>query len=284
MSKRPSISVCIPTVRGWGPELRAVCDALAPQTAAVGGEVFVLDGSGRPEPPDGALPAAVNWRSVPRTSVARLRTDILAAAEGEIVAITEDHCRATDDWCALMLSIHREHPEIDVVGGSVDNDSRASALDWAAFYIGYVPDMPPLPIDRGPGQPRVSMINAAYKRRALAPKAGPSVAMNDARLQIWHSESYGVRGTTGVNFHSGRTVEGLRRDEVPERHVLRAVRALALPGPRVARRLLTGYRRGQPVGRLARSAPWMLWLAWVQSFGEALGALDGAGSSPGKVR
>ncbi|MEO7118552.1 MAG: hypothetical protein ABIZ34_06235 [Candidatus Limnocylindrales bacterium] len=201
------------------------------------------------------------------------------------MTITEDHVRIAPDWCAAILRAHAEHPEADVIGGPVDNDSRDSALDWAAFYAGYGPDLPPMPTDTAKvGAARVSMINSSYKRRALRADPATLHAINDERIQVWHRESYGVRGTTGVNFHSGRTVEGLRSREVGDGRALRAIRALALPVPRTARRLLTAHRKGQPVGRVARSAPWMLWLLFAQGFGEAIGALTGPGHSPRKVR
>lgn len=65
-----------------------------------------------------------------------LRGAGLAAAEGDIVALTEDHCVAAPDWIAQLAAAHWKDGA-DVVGGAMDNAQQRRAIDWAAYFAEY---------------------------------------------------------------------------------------------------------------------------------------------------
>lgn len=75
------------------------------------------------------LPAA------PDASVPHLRGIALGAANGDVVALTEDHCVVCTDWLTGMLEECRDGA--DVVGGPMDNAQRARSIDWGAYFAEY---------------------------------------------------------------------------------------------------------------------------------------------------
>lgn len=59
----------------------------------------------------------------------------LFAAHGDLVALTEDHCVASDTWLAELT--RHAVPGVDVVGGGMDNARTERTIDWAAFISEY---------------------------------------------------------------------------------------------------------------------------------------------------
>lgn len=155
------------------------------------------------------------------------------------------------------------------------------------------------PLPSGP-VPYVSGVNVSYKRdallRALAPmgdraietlindqiKAAGGVLVADDRLVVSHLQSRGIRNTTRLHYYAGRHFEGTRRGTQSDA-TGRAVRAIALPLPRAAKRLATALYRGEPVGRVARVIPALVLLASAQAAGELVGIFRGPGRSATKL-
>lgn len=92
-----ALSVIIATSQPW-PELRMCLDSLHNQAVQAGAEVIVADGTGRGLPDDvtGRYPE-VTWLKAPGCSVPQLRALAMSQACGEVVAVTEDHCRVAPD-------------------------------------------------------------------------------------------------------------------------------------------------------------------------------------------
>ena len=135
------MSVLIPTRRGW-PAIKPTIDAVASQAAAAGAELVVVDASGRPAPAD--LGAHVRWVACPTgASVFELRSHGYREARGDIVAVTEDHCRVDPDWCASHLQLHRENPDAVVIAGSLRNGTPDHMIDWGAFLVTQSPSVAP---------------------------------------------------------------------------------------------------------------------------------------------
>ena len=127
----PHLSVVIATSQPW-PEMRGVLDSVYVQTRALGAELIVVDGHGQGLCEDHGY-AGVRWLRRPGNTVFQLRAIGLAEARGEVVAVTEDHCRVAPDWCEQVLRAHRENPHAAVIGGVVDNGAVDSLWDRASF-------------------------------------------------------------------------------------------------------------------------------------------------------
>lgn len=289
-SATPALTVTIATNDGWK-TLRQAYEPLRGQAEAAGAEVLLVDGSGGPAPAPGELGPTTRWIEMPGADLSEMRMRAYGDARGQILAMTEDHVLVAPNWVDAILRAHREHPEAAAIGGAVRNGTPHHLVDWASFYAGHAPFLAPLPA--GP-VPYVSGINVSYKRgallRALAPmgdraietlindeiKAAGGVLVADDRMVVTHLQSRGLRTTTRLHYYAGRHFEGTRRATQADA-TARALRAIALPLPRAAKRLVTALRRGEPVGRVARVVPAMVLLASAQAAGELVGIFRGPG-------
>ena len=295
MSDAPPLSVVIATTKPW-PEIRATLDSLLPQARVLGAEVIVGDGDGNglPDPP--ALPEVVRIRE-PGASVFRLRALGRARARGTVVAITEDHCRLRDDWCAAVITAHRRHPEADVIGGVVENGANGSAIDWAQFLVANGPFMGPVrpgaPL-RLPGQ-----ANLSYKRRALPPDplgrgvletfenqpvaAGGRLLVDDG-LVVEHVQSVGLRGSCALNYHNGRSIAGFRLARMsPVERLVRLGGVVVLPLYMLARTLAAVLPKRRHVREVLGSVPFLALFLCCHAAGEAVGYVAGPGHSPARL-
>src|SRR5512141_45951 len=117
MNTSPALSVVVPTRLGW-PGYEPVFVHQRREVESVGGELLVLDGSGRPAPPAEVIGPAVRWLSFPGESVLSLRAIGYPLASAPIVAVSEDHTRVPIGWAAAILECHTEHPEAAAAGGN----------------------------------------------------------------------------------------------------------------------------------------------------------------------
>lgn len=156
------------------PRRRAVLDAclasLVPQCEAQGAELLVA----RAEDSAGtaALAAAYPGARVVAAGVGadipRLRGAGLAAAGGEFVLLTEDHCVPAPDWVAT-LGAHARTAGADVVGGGMDNGRRTRAIDWGAYFseYGFFDAHSAGTNDAEGGRRLITGANVAYARRVV---------------------------------------------------------------------------------------------------------------------
>lgn len=160
----PLVSVVIAS-RNSGGLLKDCLSSLERQSVKDGFEVIVVNSSN-----DGSRQLVreqfpeVKLVSIPYPgSRAMMRAIGVSYAEGEIVAVTEDHCVPREDWMARIIENHRA--PVVAVGGAVENSAEDRADYWAIYFCEYYKFMHPVPA--GP----VTCIpgsNAAYKRSALA--------------------------------------------------------------------------------------------------------------------
>jgi hypothetical protein len=296
---RPALSVVLTVTRPW-PQARAALDSLYGQACACDAEILVADGS-RSGIPRGSHPRARRLHR-PGATVFELRSLGLRAAEGEVVALTEDHCRVAPDWCAAVLRAHREHPGAAMIGGALENGAGDSLVDWANFLVSNGAFLAPLangPADRITGQANVS-----YKRWALAEyppdapdegrhrrrlaAAGHQLLLDDG-LRVAHVQSLGLVGTCAIHFHDGRCVVGARRRwSSAWRLGLDLAKGMLLPArvvvatARVVGR--TAIRRADLRRVAVRSAPCVLLVLGAHSAGELVGLVGGPGGSPARMR
>jgi GT2 family glycosyltransferase len=298
---RPPISVAIATGEGW-PYVRDLLAAITADVEAVGGEIVVADGSeDKPPPEPGDISRVVRWIEAPGESVFVLFAIAMKGAQGDVVALTEDHAIPRPGWVEAILRAHREHPAAAAIGGAIENGSTHGLVEWASYFTTQGPHMAPL------GNRAVPMTtneaNVSYKRtvveemdpdegsgfmailynRRLA-EAGKELRVDD-RIVVDHFETVGFGWTTSIHFHNGRTISGFRRERGMSREEwLRMATSLMLPAWRTMRVLRTGLAKGRLRRQLLVSAPFAVWLEYVQALGHLTGYVAGPGGSPDHLR
>jgi hypothetical protein len=297
---RVPISVVIGTGEGW-PYVLELVDALSPDVEAVRGEIVVADGSPNAPPSRDELGERVRWIKASGRSVFELYSVALRAATGDVVALTEDHAMPRLGWVPAILRAHAEHPEAAAIGGAIENGSTRRLVEWASYFTTQGPHMAPL------GDREVAMTtneaDVSYKRWALE-RHEPSTDLGfmailfnrllaesgevlrvDDRIVVDHFETTGLRWTTSIHFHNGRTIAGFRRARGMNREEwLRMSVALLLPAWRTMRAVRIGLGKRRLRRHLLASAPLALWLEYVQGAGHLCGYVLGAGRSPQHLR
>ncbi len=293
-----ALSAVVATTQPW-PEVAPCLDSLHAQIAAADGEIVLGDGSALGVPAD-ALRRYPRLRVLhrPGASVFRLRAEGVDASHGAIVAVTEDHCVVASDWCARILLAHRSHPNAAAIGGAVENGATTTWIDWASFFLVNGSSMPP--IANGSRRAIALQANVAYKRAALPARAdalgqmewilnqdlrrGGGTLVNDDGIRVSHVQSLGVAATCRIHYDDGRTIAAFRLARMGRaERWLRLAACPAMPPLLVARALVHVVGKAR-TGAVAASIPWMLVLAICKAWGNVLGFLFGAGTSPERIR
>ncbi len=288
------ISVVIATTHPW-PELAMTLESLWPQIQRLQGELIIADGNGHGLPADFATryPGTIAILK-PGESIFALRSAGIQRTRGEIVAVTEDHCRLPPDWCARLLECHRIYPEAAVVSGSVENGSPDALIDWANFFIAHAPMMSPVKDGEAKS---ISLAGAAFKRSALPQHSPPQGVMEmlyiqelsrrggkfftSSKISLDHVQAHGFWKTFAIHFHNGRSIAGFRRQKIGPWMLLARIGSCAILPLFLLHRSgfnIIGKRRFLP--QLLMSFPLMAALATCHAAGELTGYLTGAGNSP----
>ena len=166
MSELGTVSVVVASFRDLA-ILEQCLDSLRPQCRALGAELLVARASRETAAELDSL--AEGCRIAPAradASVPELRGVGLAAARGEWVAITEDHCVADPKWLATLLAARQ--PGVQVLGGRMGNARRERSTDCGAFFAEYGFYGITPGCRRAGVAPLVTQANAAYHRSVLA--------------------------------------------------------------------------------------------------------------------
>jgi hypothetical protein len=218
-------------------------------------------------------------------------------ATGEIVAVTEDHCRMAPNWCADMIACHRRYPDAAVISGFVENGTTSVLIDWANFFMAHAPTMGPIPGGAAPG---VTLTNAAFKRTAL-PKDPPSSGVMEmlyirelsrtggklvmtGSTSVDHVQSHGFWNAFAVHYHNGRSIAGFRRAGLrPRQLALRIGSCAVLPGFLFYRSVSAVLRKRRFYREMVLSLPLVAALSVCHAAGEFVGCIAGAGHSPERL-
>jgi hypothetical protein len=295
---RPPLSVVIATTKSW-PEIRGCLDSLMAQAKKVGAEILVADGHGGGVPhEEGKTYEGIIWLTERGSSVFRLRQLAMSQAKGEIIAVTEDHCRVVPHWCENIIQAHKDFPEAAAIGGAVDNGATTSLMDWANFFLVFAPFVSP--IRNGPSERICLQANISYKRRivnSIGSQLGVmemlltqqlrekgEVLMADDRLIVSHVQSHGFWGTFAAHFHNGRSIAGFRLERL--RCVGRLIRLIstAILPVYLLWYTLRALAGKQGFWRQAiASLPLLMLLVCCHAAGECVGYLAGPGRSPQRL-
>ncbi len=77
-----------------------------------------------------------------RENIPAIRCTVAEAAQGEIIAIIEEHCLAAPDWLERALEAF-EADDCGVVGGPVLDYSYNRLRDWVVYFCEYNNYLPP---------------------------------------------------------------------------------------------------------------------------------------------
>ena len=225
-------------------------------------------------------------------SIPNLRAIGMAQASGDVVALTEDHCIAGEDWVENLTQ--SSHADADVVGGGMDNARRSRAVDWAAYFAEYgffAADRP----ERHTGAPLLTGANVAYKRHVIGDviewardgewenvahmrlAARGSMLRFARRASIYQNQTYRVTAFCVDRYEHGRDYARKRLTE--ERGINRWVlfaRSPLLP-PLLTWRVARASARSR-IGTFVRALPATLLFLTAWSVGEAVGYFQGPAS------
>jgi GT2 family glycosyltransferase len=278
--------------------LQACLGSLLGQCQRLNAELLVARAGA---PPDVAAIAkvypSVRFVTAPaEASIPQLRAIGMAQASGDVVALTEDHCIADENWVESLTQ--SANSDADVVGGGMENARRSRAVDWAAYFAEYgffASDRP----EKAEGTPLLTGANIAYKRHIIADVigwaqdgewenvahtrlvAGGSILRFARTAAVYQNQTYSISGFCADRYGHGRDYARKRLVEEPNasRWFLLAVSPLlpALLTWRVARASARGRW-----GTFLRALPATVLFLTAWSVGEGVGYLRGPadGSSP----
>jgi len=164
LGERPPVSVVVASFRGL--DLLAEClRSLRPQCDALGAELVLARPLAGAEVGLAAVAQGCRVVAAPAgAAVPELRGAGLAQAQGEWVALTEDHCVAEPDWLEALLAARA--PGVAILGGSMGNARRERGTDCGAFFAEYgffgATGAP-----RPGSAPLITGANAAYHRSVV---------------------------------------------------------------------------------------------------------------------
>lgn len=279
----PTVSVVVASFRDCK-LLEACVGSLLPQCRSHGAELIVARAGTADEIAwlRHRYPEVEFVRSDGSESVPRLRALGMAQASGDIVALTEDHCIAAEDWLSQLVHGHAKGR--DVVGGAMDNAQRHRAIDWAAFFAEYGL----FAANSQGAETQLTGANVAYSRRVVdtvidCARRGEweNVAHDGLRAQgstlhflrtaaIYQNKTYGFWSFCRDRFEHGRDYARRRLvDQRPGRRLLYLSGIWILPfllTARVARAIASHQRSA-----FLRSLPLTFGFLVAWSFGEAWG-------------
>lgn len=290
----PLISVVIPSVSGADSLLECLA-ALHRQDSPVAAELIVVDrlGAELRRAVRERHPAVRVLEAEPRTSIPRLRALGVESARAPLVAFIEDHCIVDEAWLRVIARTHAEgHP---VFGGVVENAAVERAVDWAAFFCEYSRFLAPL--DRGETA-EITGNNSVYARelleQALADAGGELwesflharlrargvPLFCEPELRVAHKKNFGFGYFVAQRYHYSRSFSAMRVRGWPAwRRFGYAAATTMLPALLLLRigRDVIGKRSRRR--ELPRALPPLVAFLIVWAWGEAVGALAGAGRS-----
>jgi hypothetical protein len=296
--RRPPLSIVVATTKPW-PEICACLDSLFKQANAVGAEILVADGHGRGLPDEGRESyKGVIWLKELGASVFGLRKLGMRQARGEIIAITEDHCRVAPNWCEQIIQAHKDYPDAAAIGGAVENGATASLIDWANFFLVFAPFVSP--IRNGPSERICLQANISYKRRLvdrIASQLGVmemlftrqlqkegEILVADDRLLVSHVQSHGFWRTFAAHFHNGRSIAGFRLEHLSGmERMLRLGSTAILPPYLLWSTLRPLVSKQRFLGQVFASLPLLALLVCCHAAGEFVGYIAGPGRSPQRL-
>ena len=278
------ITLVISSTDDWE-HIQPCVEAVLAQAHSLGAEVIVASAADEPDWPAGGRPR-LRWVRCPGASPFGLRAAAIAAATGDVIAITEDHCNPRPDWASRILDEFRAFPRCIAIGGAVVNGTVDTVVDRASFeatFARYAPDALTAPVP--------CIANLALRREwasaggpvgwlefTFLPAIGrlPGAVRLSAKILSVHSQPLCLWTALGLHYHNGRSATGLMQEA--ERSSLASA---ASEGWRMLRSRRADRHRSPRNGRRESAVVLALVGAFecAHAVGIAVGAYAGAGHS-----
>jgi hypothetical protein len=232
-------------------------------------------------------------------SVLQMRALAMSQSRGEVVAVTEDHCRVAPDWCRQIIESHRMHPEAAVIGGAVENGSDRRVIDWASFFIVNGAVMPP--VREGEQRKVGGQASVSYKKRAVPREVPPLGRMEwmlnqdlrrrgeallaDGRIRVAHVQPLTFSEACAIHYHDSRIIAGFRLERIGlTERLIRLGACFAMPPLLFLRAVLPILAKRRKLGWLFLSLPMIGVLVVCRAAGAFVGFIAGPGDSPLRIR
>ncbi len=275
-------------------------DSLHDQAVAENAELLVVDGHSQGLPDD-ALQCypRVTRLQMPGASVLQMRAFAMSQSHGEVVAVTEDHCRVAPDWCRRIIEAHRQHPDAAVIGGVVEHGSDRGIVHWASFFVVNGAAMPP--VRDGAHRKVAGQASVSYKKRVVPRdvvrlgqmewmlnedlRSRGETLVADSRIRVTHVQPLAFLDACAIHYHDSRSIAGFRLERIGwlER-MIRLGACLAMPPLLFLRTALPILAKRRHLGWLLLSLPMIGVLVLCRAAGALVGFIQGAGESPWRIR
>jgi hypothetical protein len=288
---RPPLSVVIPVREGLA-EIAPVLEALLPPAEALGVEVLVV---GEFEPDAVAPSAVVRLIPLPVADMLALRRRALGEAEGEVVAVGEDHAVPRADWCEAVIRAHAEQRAALAVVGCLVNataSTLAGRANFRAFASPWQPPMPELPGNRPPPSSTLSFKRAAlagiesrlpgwFEADLIPSLFGEGKMVADDRIAVDHFQDHGSLWSIRNSYDSARSSYGYEHGKL-DRPGRRRLARWTIAG--IPRGLRAEAREAMNGARMPLSEAGLISLiAIAAGVGGTAGTLFGPGRSAERV-
>jgi glycosyltransferase involved in cell wall biosynthesis len=299
MEHPPKLSVVIASIVG-APFIDDCLESVTNQKNAPSYEVIVVDCNGE-ETRRRIGEKFPGVRLIPqetRKTVPDLRRIGAEHAKGEIIAILEEHCLASEDWMATILRAH-EAGSHAAVGGSVVDCDYKRLRDWVTYFCEYNAYMPPVPLGtvsdlpgnniafkQGVLKKHLANLDHGYWEAFLYSKLRSENAtlFSDPKIVVYHRGPFDYLYYLRQRYLFSRAYAGTQRDVMPKsRRIIYFLASPLLPALLLARIGKRVFQKKCRPGKFLLCLPLLIPVSFVYILGEVIGYLRGPGDSLLKV-
>lgn len=284
----PALSVVV-AVRDAQANVPAIVERLA--CARHADVEYLLGFTERDPDVPGMLPSLPNVRALrgaPESLIPHLWRDGIQAAGAPRVAVTTAHCVPSEDWVAALLAA--DLASAAGVGGTIDCDPAAPALDWAIHIQRYARFSPP---QAARTVDDIAADNAVYRRADIVAQgdllgegffepgfharfhaAGAALKL-DPRIRVTHRNRYRAGTFFRQRYEHGRQFGAARsRGQPLRRRALYAAAAPLLPLVFLHKIVRNARRHAELRKHWLRALPWLCFFLLGWGLGEARGSWE----------
>ena len=295
----PKNSVVIASKVG-APFIDQCLDSVRAEAEALDAEVIVV--AAGPARYAARLAADFPWARIVHApdlrKVPALRRRGVGEAQGEYVAVIEEHCSAKSDWLAAALAAHARG-RYAAVGGPIADFDYDNVPDWVVYFLEYNSALPPWPSGETTD---LHDVNIMYRKDALTAHAElldegywpmtlhPTLLAEGAKFRsvpdmlVYHRGPFPFGYYLHQRYLFSRAFAGVRaQNQSALKRWAYVVGAPLVPFFLLARIGRTVLRKRCRVGKFIRALPLLGPAVVVLVAGEWVGCVFGPGDALSKV-